>query len=456
MDPQKKTTSHFRHDNRIYRILVIQMYTRSNIGIIATIVNSVILVAILWDNILRWKLVAWFSIIILATFIRTVLNRKFLRRIDREENLRRWGQLLIAGLGATGILWGSTAIFLFPASSVSHQVFIAFVLAGMVAGAVGVLSPILPAFLVFSIPALLPITVRFIVIGDELHLAMGTMTTLFAILTFTTAKRIHHANKELIELKETFADQLEQRTAELENTNKQLRQEIEERKKAEHALADTQKRLNGIIEFLPDPTWVIDSDGRVIAWNRAMERLTGIHKKEILGKGNYAYAVPLHGEPRPMLIDFVLKRDEEWEKHYLSLKEENGVLISSESYHPSMGVNGCYIASTASRLYDLQGNVVGAIESIRDITAAKRSEQERERLIVELQNAAAKVRTLSGLLPICSSCKKIRDDKGYWNQIEAYIRDHSDAEFSHGLCPECTRKLYPYLGSKELNGMDTS
>ena len=63
----------------------------------------------------------------------------------------------------------------------------------------------------------------------------------------------------------------------------------------------------------------------------------------------------------------------------------------------------------------------------------------------ELQEALAKIRTLTGFLPICASCKKIRDDKGYWTQIETYIRDHSEAEFSHGICPECAKKLYPDL-----------
>jgi hypothetical protein len=81
--------------------------------------------------------------------------------------------------------------------------------------------------------------------------------------------------------------------------------------------------------------------------------------------------------------------------------------------------------------------VVGAIETVRDVTAAKYTEQEREKLITELQEAIAKVRTLRGLLPICSSCKKIRDDKGYWNQLESYIQEHSNAAFSHGICPEC-------------------
>ncbi len=90
--------------------------------------------------------------------------------------------------------------------------------------------------------------------------------------------------------------------------------------------------------------------------------------------------------------------------------------------------------------HDLTWQVEGVVsgeEALRHL-----AEEEREKLIRELQEALAKVKTLTGLLPICASCKKIRDDKGYWNQIEAYIRDHSEAEFSHGICPECMKKLY--------------
>ena len=81
--------------------------------------------------------------------------------------------------------------------------------------------------------------------------------------------------------------------------------------------------------------------------------------------------------------------------------------------------------------------------SLRDVTERILREQERERLLHELQEAMSRVQTLSGLLPICASCKAVRDDQGYWNQIEAYIRDHSEAEFSHGICPDCARTLYP-------------
>jgi PAS domain S-box-containing protein len=83
-----------------------------------------------------------------------------------------------------------------------------------------------------------------------------------------------------------------------------------------------------------------------------------------------------------------------------------------------------------------------------DITERKSLEEERERLIAELREALGKIKTLSGLLPICMHCKKIRDDKGYWNLLEIFIRDHSEAEFSHGICPDCLKQYYPEFYDK--------
>ena len=103
----------------------------------------------------------------------------------------------------------------------------------------------------------------------------------------------------------------------------------------------------------------------------------------------------------------------------------------------------------AKPLLDAEGKPVGVIESFQDITDRKRVERERELLIEELRKSMEKVKLLSGYLPICASCKKIRDDKGYWTQVEAYIRSHSEVEFSHGICPECMHKLYPELVDKE-------
>jgi hypothetical protein len=84
----------------------------------------------------------------------------------------------------------------------------------------------------------------------------------------------------------------------------------------------------------------------------------------------------------------------------------------------------------------------------------KQADKEKSKIIKELQSALEKVKMLSGMLPICASCKQIRDDRGYWNKIEVYIEKHSEAEFSHGICPECARKLYPEYFSERPSSED--
>ena len=144
---------------------------------------------------------------------------------------------------------------------------------------------------------------------------------------------------------------------------------------AETALQTAHQQLQDIIEFLPDATLVIDRDGRVIAWNRAMEEMTGVPKAEVLGKGDHAYAVPFYGAPRPILIDLVMDGESAFESKYESL-EKHGNTLYAESFVPlAYGGKGAYLWAKASRLFDRDGNLIGAIESIRDITDRKNAEE---------------------------------------------------------------------------------
>ena len=102
-----------------------------------------------------------------------------------------------------------------------------------------------------------------------------------------------------------------------------------------------------------------------------------------------------------------------------------------------------WASSSKFAMRDGAGNIIGIIGILRDITDRKKVEKERERLLRELQSAFEKIDTLHGLLPMCSACKRIRDDEGTWAEVETYIQHRSSAHFSHGICPECAARLYP-------------
>jgi PAS domain S-box-containing protein len=162
-----------------------------------------------------------------------------------------------------------------------------------------------------------------------------------------------------------------------------LEEHIRELKQAEQALKDSEQRLVDIISFLPDIAFAIDLNGKVILWNRAAEEFTGVSAGDMLGKGDYEYAIPFYGDRRPILIDLLLNPTPEIERLYPSLKRE-GETIVGESYTQSARRGEAYLKGVAARLYDSQGNVIGAIETIHDITELKTAEESLRRLNIEL------------------------------------------------------------------------
>lgn len=162
---------------------------------------------------------------------------------------------------------------------------------------------------------------------------------------------------------------------------------IHQQRTQEEELKSLNLRLQAIIDFLPDATFVIDDEHRVIAWNKAVEEMTGVKKEDILGKGDYAYAIPFYGFARPGLVDFIGNEEELSTFRYEYFKRR-GCSIVAETVLPAINnVSERNIWVTASPLYDLDGRHIGAIESIRDITEYKKLESERELLKDQLHHA---------------------------------------------------------------------
>ncbi len=178
---------------------------------------------------------------------------------------------------------------------------------------------------------------------------------------------------------------------------------------------------SAVVDTMSDGVLVLDEGGRLVDLNPAAARLARIEALR---------ARPAPAVPAP--IASVVAAGHEQAEATLELAGRSRV-----------------IEVRVSPFGTSKGRPLGRLVLLRDITERRAAEQERERLLAELQSAAAEIRQLQGLLPICSSCKRVRDDSGYWNQIETYISAHADVRFSHGLCPDCARKLYPEVFGRD-------
>ncbi len=176
-----------------------------------------------------------------------------------------------------------------------------------------------------------------------------------------SAQKLFEANEQLASANRQLAD-----------ANDQLEIKFEQRTEK---LKESERKLADIINFLPDATVVIDDEGRVVAWNRVMEEITGVKAVNMVGKANYEYATPFYGERRPTLIDLVSRPNEEFEKRYSFIKRD-GLTMIGEAYVPNLKDRPAYLFSTASALQDPKGNYAGAIETVRDITDRKQVEED--------------------------------------------------------------------------------
>ena len=204
--------------------------------------------------------------------------------------------------------------------------------------------------------------------------------------------------------------------------------DVTERRRSEDALRRSRESFQRLFEEAPIGMAIIASGITLTKVNRALCAMLGYSKEELSGLTFDRFVNPAD-------LDAHLDAAQEFfEGKRSSFKLEARYLRKEGD--PLWG------SLTVERIEDSTGQMLFVLVMVEDISERRRAAEERERMIDELQAALANVKTLRGLIPICASCKKIRDDKGYWSQVEVYVRERSEAEFSHGICPDCMKLLY--------------
>jgi PAS domain S-box-containing protein len=205
--------------------------------------------------------------------------------------------------------------------------------------------------------------------------------------------------------------------------------DITERKEMEEKLRESEERFRRIFEDGPLGMLIADPDFKILKVNRAVCEMLGYAEANLTGRsiGEITHAEDI--EKSASLSKQLLHGDiplYQLEKRYV---KKNGDLL--------------WVNLTVAAIRGQKGKVLYALGMVENISRRKLAEQERERLVRDLQQALDKIKTLRGLLPMCAWCKKVRNDKGYWQKVETYVQEHSDASFTHGICPECLNKVDP-------------
>lgn len=276
-----KTRDPDRVADRALRVIAEQvglLYSQATSGIIVTLLCSILVVAVLWDVVTHELLLGWFSFIAFVTLGRYLLVRKY-RRVTRVvEDINRWRGLFVFGAAAAGVAWGLAGTVFFVEDSIFQQVFLAFLLGGMVAGAAPYLASVISAYIAFSLPTLLPFAVLLIAKGGTVYPFMGIMVLVFASAMVATGKAMHATITRSLQLRFEnleLIDETYNAKSDVERANIELQAEIKEHKQAQIALHREKELAQVTLESIADGVVTTHLDGTVEYLNPVAEQLTG-------------------------------------------------------------------------------------------------------------------------------------------------------------------------------------
>lgn len=343
------------------------LYAQAMPGFVATLINTAIFTVVLWGVVDQGRLTGWLIYMVCVTAMRYLLTRRYARTAPAQRSRRHWRQAFLLGAALSGAGWGVAGTLLFPTTSVVHQMFVLIVLAGMAAGAVPFLSSVQSVYLAYLLPALLPVGFFLLVRPDPPHEYIGAMALLFLGMLILTGRRIHANLTDSLRLRfenQGLVANLSDSTAELQDINRKLRQEVAARMRTERQLRDSGEFLERIMETATNAICVLDLGGHLVRANQALEILTG---RDVQA---------LSGTP---LAHLFVPRDRERLNALLSRAAEGGETVRQQTaeLEGRRGQVRTVLFSLAPlREEDETAAVVGTVEDITERMALERMKDE--------------------------------------------------------------------------------
>jgi PAS domain S-box-containing protein len=263
--------------------------------------------------------------------------------------------------------------------------------------------------------------------------AAGQISGYVGVLTDITERKSMEVSMR--QLSSRMEELVQARTAELAQANAQLQAQVDERNAIAAAMRTNSAMLRTVIDSTPDWIFIKDLEFRFLLANRSLAQIFNCTPEDFIGKDDLEMGHPRElvlGDPAKGIRGYRADDREVMESGQPKVIEAELALV--HGHHRILN-------TVKVPLRDGEGRVCGLLGYVRDITEIKEASAERERLITELQAALIEVKTLSGLLPVCGWCKKIRDDSGYWNSVEGYLKKSSGVDITHGICPDCSAKV---------------
>lgn len=324
----------------IYPAQVSLLYSNAFLAYSVTLVNAGILAAVQAPAVPLRAILAWLSCLLAISAVRGLALWLYRRDPLHDQHARLWGRMYLGGAALAGSAWGSSAIALFPADSLPHQVFVAFVLAGMSAGGVGVLAARMEAALVFLVPALTPLAFRFFAVGGDVHTLMGIMTLLFLAGMTGTAWTLYRATDASLRLR---------------FNNTALASQIEQRRQAEERLYREKHRLETTLTSLGEGVVIADADGRIEYLNPVAEELCGQRMVEAINRD---------------IRDVLRVYDDENQATGTALEAtlSLGRQVREQRRMQGEDGNSFPVEQVATPLRNRHGGIIGVVAILRDIT----------------------------------------------------------------------------------------